>query len=133
MLADLPGTRQLCDALVRFVALFTEEVQRGGHSLTIKGNNRPMLAVYDEGSFFKQHIDAVTLADPRSLTLTYYMNADWKQEYGGALRLWPGNNRFVDIWPEADSLVLFRADGVSHEVRTSKERRRALTIWFNRF
>jgi Rps23 Pro-64 3,4-dihydroxylase Tpa1-like proline 4-hydroxylase len=46
-----------------------------------------MIAKYSgDGARFQKHVDN-TAEDGRRLTLLMYMNADWKQEEGGALRL----------------------------------------------
>merc|ERR1712107_271670 len=50
MLPDLPGVAKLVDMLVRFVFMFAKELGRTGHNMNFSGHQRPMLAVYDEGS-----------------------------------------------------------------------------------
>ena len=80
----------------------------------------------------------------RVLTLLYYLNAGWTPDDGGALRLFPpraagapppaeapeGHSAAVDVQPEADVLVVFRADRVMHEVRPCRSRHRyAASVW----
>mmetsp|Transcript_40220 Transcript_40220/g.120325 ORF Transcript_40220/g.120325 Transcript_40220/m.120325 type:complete len:445 (+) Transcript_40220:3-1337(+) len=89
-----------------------------------------MFARYEAGGYYLPHVDADD-GDDRVLTAVYYLNQDWRCEYGGALRLQPSvGDSPVDILPEEDCLVLFRADEMVHEVREARARRLAVTIWF---
>ena len=62
------------------------------------------------------------------------MNPDWREEYGGALRLHPHTStRSVNIMPEADRLVFFWSDAtaVAHELMPATlEQRIALVLWY---
>merc|ERR1712157_344952 len=108
----------------------------GGTEVTgavkLTGRQSPSFAVYDEGSFFSPHVDVdqASSGDPRVLTAVYYLNRKWKPKYGGALRIKPETEHQIDIWPEQDTLVIFRADTIVHEVLKSKANKRyALTLW----
>lgn len=89
----------------------------------------------------------------RCFTCVYYLNEPgWDAEVrGGALRLhlspegrrgghihdgWPRNlsvattpHEVIDLNPSGDTLVIFRADRVLHEVRPAKAKRFAMTVW----
>jgi len=78
----------------------------------------------------------------RCFTLLYYLNTDWEERDGGALRLYLPRSTVglvaggvaaavpvVDIQPVADTLLIFRADKLLHEVRPTSRRRVALTVW----
>ena len=53
----------------------------------------------------------------RCFTLVYYLNSNWKEYNGGALRIYlppeePSGEarRVVEVFPHGDTFVLFRAD-----------------------
>merc|ERR1719193_2436039 len=125
------GLRQLVSILLGLVRSFARELATCGLPMDLASHEMPMLSMYDRGSFFRRHVDAtVEETDARILTSVYYMNPGWDASCGGALRIHGADGGFTDLLPEEDSLVLFRADTVEHEVRESGARRRALTIWF---
>ena len=79
-------------------------------------------------------------------TLLYYLNEPWDEAAdGGALRIhvptacapavadgaWPsGHTAAVDVHPHRDTLAVFRADRVMHEVRPCTGRHRyAASVW----
>merc|ERR1712113_621159 len=100
------------------------------------GREETMLGCYEPGGFFHPHRDGDSspgggkFEDGRILTLIYYLNPD-HPKFGGELRLWPSGRNHVAIQPEADTLVLFRADELLHEVCKCSATRWALTIWFH--
>ena len=80
-----------------------------------------------------------THKNQRIVTALYYLtDEDWHaQKDGGCLRLFTTSsspNRdddFTDICPYRDRLLVFRSDGVEHQVLPSKQRSRtAITMWF---
>ncbi|KAL1519583.1 hypothetical protein AB1Y20_023097 [Prymnesium parvum] len=124
-----------------------------GERLRYSGRGDMMVAVYPGGgSFHGAHIDNQD-GDGREhdfgrvLTFIYYLNQDWKDEDGGALRIFlpsicaehdpiaraamaAGISPVVDILPELDTLAIFRADRVIHEVRPCPTRHRyAASVW----
>ena len=108
------------------------------------------LAVYDgDGAFYARHVDnpgpgAPGAADgppglrtgDRAVTAILYLNPEWRDADGGALRLWPpgeaSDDGWVDVQPRAGRLLLFDAARVEHEVRPSRARRWALSAWLPR-
>eukprot|EP00415_Alexandrium_ostenfeldii_P004682 UN4682 len=126
MLVDVPGLRRLVLTIVGFVKHFAKIAD-----IRIDGQEAPMLAAYDAGSFFRRHFDRTTgRSAERVLTAVYYLNRDWDASKGGALRLNPAAKSFTDVLPEEDTLVLFLAEAIEHEVRIAHCKRHALTIWF---
>ena len=100
---------------------------------------------YPEGGFFKRHRDAPLSiwASPyrecRELSFLLYLDAGWKEEWGGALRiyrrdsrLWPDDRSepHVDVMPEAGTLVVMRSSQVEHEVLETLRPRHAAVGWF---
>jgi len=133
---DIPGLRSLHLALQEFVARFEEQLKAGPGRLSLNGKCAPMLARYDPGGYYKPHVDTVN-SDGRILTVIYYLNRQWDNSNGGQLCMYPNSlqtDRLLpapsaEIFPEEDSIVIFRADKVLHEVRPSRARRFALTQW----
>ena len=76
----------------------------------------------------------------RCFTAVFYLNPQWKERDGGALRVFlqdrdpdgaegPPSRRAVEIYPHGNTLVLFRADRMVHEVCPSQAERLAMTVW----
>ena len=107
----------------------------------VSSRSDAMLACYEPGDRFQQHVDN-TAGDGRRLTCLVYMNMNEegkkgekgeKGEKGGYLRLHGVGKQgeSVDLEPVGGRLVLFWSDRVSHEVREQKKGERwALTVWY---
>jgi len=86
------------------------------------------LTIYPVGSFYKRHLDQFKKDDHRKLSIICYLNPDWKEDQGGALRIYlPHGTR--DILPIAGRLVCFRSDHLEHEVLPATRERLSLTGW----
>lgn len=84
--------------------------------------------VYPPGSFYKRHLDQFKRDDHRRLSVICYLNQDWKEEYGGQLRMYLPEGP-LDIMPVAGRLVCFRSDQIEHEVLPSTRERMSITGW----
>jgi SM-20-related protein len=73
------------------------------------------LAVYEPGSGYARHRDALAGSSTRRATVIYYANP-WQPDDGGELEVWEGEAARV-IEPIADRLVVFRSDVLEHAVR----------------
>lgn len=122
---------------------------RDGGRLHFTGRTDLMLACYPGGgAAYGAHIDNVDgdgreqLDFGRCLSLVYYLNApDWDAAAnGGSLRLHPSTrgsekpsmrepHDVVDVAPRGDTLIMFRADRLLHEVRPARAKRYAATVW----
>jgi len=117
-------------------------------------------AYYPAGAFYRRHIDRFSDSDERTLSISLYLNPDWKEEEGGQLRLYTSESgpravasesfaktldgdslatargtdleAQVEIFPQAGTLVIFKSDTVPHEVAPAKRERFSLTGWFKR-
>lgn len=121
-----------------------ERLQRGRLGLRITEHCDGMLACYGgDGAAYGPHIDNADgdgRVDGRILTVILYLNPGWDKSCGGELAVFePTRNDIGDadvegkwhtVWPEAGTLVFFRADRVLHEVRPAYARRFALSMWF---
>ena len=100
------------------------------------------LARYGRGAFYARHIDQFEDTTRRAISVVLYLNHQWRPQDGGALRLWttpaPGRTppspktSFIEVWPEAGTLVVFRSADFWHEVRGARRTRLSLTGWFLR-
>jgi SM-20-related protein len=69
------------------------------------------------------------------LSIALYLNADWRAEDGGALRLYleaAGRAPYADIAPVGGTLVAFRSERFPHAVLPARRERLSLTGWFRR-
>ncbi|MCB9202762.1 MAG: 2OG-Fe(II) oxygenase [Flavobacteriales bacterium] len=90
------------------------------------------LARYDAGHFYKKHLDQFSSRSNRILSAILYLNSNWKEENGGALRVYKKDNSIEDILPLAGRLVLMRSDIIWHEVLPSNKTRISLTGWLTK-
>lgn len=88
-------------------------------------------AVYPPGAFYQKHIDRFSTADERILSCSLYLNPNWDERDGGALRLYEGEQH-IDVYPHAGTFALFRSDVIVHEVLPATRERFSLTGWFKR-
>ena len=86
------------------------------------------MTVYPSGSFYKRHLDQFKKEDHRRLSVICYLNADWKEQHGGQLRMHFDGDK-VDILPLAGRLVCFRSEMIEHEVLPATRERLSLTGW----
>ncbi|WP_020394978.1 2OG-Fe(II) oxygenase [Thiolinea disciformis] len=89
-------------------------------------------AVYPRASFYKKHLDNFRGRSTRLVTVITYLNHAWQAEDGGQLRLYTSNAAFIDIAPEAGSLVVFLSERFSHEVLPAQRERLSVTGWLRR-
>jgi SM-20-related protein len=92
-------------------------------------------AVYPPGAAYPTHVDRLRDDDARALSIVLYLNADWRAEDGGALRLYleaPGRAPYADLLPRGGTLVAFLAERFAHEVLPARRERVSLTGWFRR-
>ena len=130
--AKFGGLRRLLKAVDAFV--FEHLKPRVRKLAHVVERSDAMLAVYPgQGTRFQRHIDN-TAGDGRVLTVLVYLNEQWKQDDGGALRVFPANGRtpgagaapgegargVVDVMPECGRMAMFFADEVPHEVRPTR-------------
>ena len=86
------------------------------------------MTVYPPGTFYKRHLDQFSRDDHRKLSIICYLNEDWRQEYGGQLRIWL-SDKPIDVLPTAGRLVCFRSDLIEHEVLPATKARLSITGW----
>lgn len=86
-------------------------------------------AHYPPGAAYARHRDRFRSDDARVLSLVVYLNADWPDGAGGALRLHlPGGAH--DIAPRLGTVAVFLSDAVEHEVLPANRARFSVAAWF---
>ncbi|OZG75272.1 hypothetical protein BTA51_02495 [Hahella sp. CCB-MM4] len=124
---------------------FIEEVRLGLNRTLFLGLQRceAHYALYKPGAFYKRHIDNFDGSSPRMVTFTYYLNPDWAEEDGGALRMYTSARQqdadvmpsaavqagHLDILPESGRLVLFMSQVFPHEVMPTYRDRWSIAGW----
>eukprot|EP00967_Tisochrysis_lutea_P010734 scaffold12243_cov31-Tisochrysis_lutea.AAC.1 len=121
---------------------------------------------YPKGGFYKRHLDVPPTNDGwylrtrrpehggsgrgvrRALSFILYLEESWREEWGGALRIFEegepargtdsvqvegvhavGEN-YTDVVPHGGTLVILRSDRIEHEVLVTKRPRRCIVGWF---
>lgn len=87
-------------------------------------------AGYPKGSFYKRHEDSFRNRNNRRISMTFYLNRDWREEDGGALVLYPPDGETQRILPEWNRAVLFLSEGMPHEVLPTQRTRFLIANWF---
>lgn len=91
-------------------------------------------AIYPPGSFYLRHLDQFQSVAYRMVTVILYLNQEWREEDGGALRIYfPDENgieKGVDVYPRGGRLVCFLSGEIPHEVMCTKKERVSITGWF---
>uniref|UniRef100_A0A7S1UCJ3 Fe2OG dioxygenase domain-containing protein n=1 Tax=Phaeomonas parva TaxID=124430 RepID=A0A7S1UCJ3_9STRA len=132
MHARFRGLKRLMNAMDHLVA---EHLAKECPALgNLAGRSDAMCAVYPgEGARFQRHIDN-TANDGRRLTVICYLNNDWPEAHGGALRLHPATDKSEtqarDVLPEGGRLAMFYSHTVPHEVLPAYAPRHSFTLWY---
>ena len=88
-------------------------------------------AMYAPGTRYAKHRDRFRDDDARVLSSVLYLNDDWQESDGGALRLYLPD-RHLDVYPSAGKLVLFLSADFEHEVLAATRDRLSIAGWFRR-
>lgn len=85
-------------------------------------------AVYDEGSFYKKHIDQFKSDFGRKYSMVTYLNENWNILDGGELMIYDDLNK-IKIEPLFGRTVFFRSDIIEHEVLITNRQRFSIAGW----
>jgi SM-20-related protein len=88
-------------------------------------------ALYPSGASYVRHRDRFRNDDARVLSLVCYLNPDWPEDAGGALRLHLADGA-IDIAPRMGTTVLFLSEEIEHEVLPATQPRWSIAAWFLR-
>jgi len=88
-------------------------------------------AVYPPGAFYRRHLDRFRTHGRRVVSCILYLNRDWSEQDGGALRLYlDERDRHVDVAPTGGTLVAFLSARFEHEVLPARRERLSWAGWF---
>jgi SM-20-related protein len=89
-------------------------------------------ARYAPGAFYTRHVDTFAGSSSRIVSTVLYLNEQWQEDDGGALRLHldEAAGEHVDVLPVAGRLVLFFSERFPHEVLPARRERWSLTGWY---
>ncbi|WP_371930899.1 2OG-Fe(II) oxygenase [Oceanimonas sp. CHS3-5] len=89
-------------------------------------------ARYDEGDFYKKHLDAFRGRSNRRVTTVLYLNNDWQADQGGELLIYAekGAQPSHRVMPEGGTLVCFLSERFPHEVLPARRQRLSIAGWF---
>lgn len=86
-------------------------------------------AVYRPGAGYARHLDRLRHSDARVVSAVFYLNEDWRETDGGALRLYLADGSARDIFPQAGTLLLFLSARFEHEVLPAMRDRMSIACW----
>ncbi|ACV25543.1 2OG-Fe(II) oxygenase [Kangiella koreensis] len=91
-----------------------------------------MFAHYQEGAFYKRHLDAFRGGTNRRLTTVLYLNPQWNPEDGGELLIYRKRSKtpIETVVPSFGTLVVFLSEVFPHEVLPANKSRFSLTGWY---
>lgn len=88
-------------------------------------------AKYEQGDFYKKHLDAFRGQENRKLTTVFYMNEAWQPADGGELKIYDLDDQLIDtVAPVARRLVVFLSEKFPHEVLPTHADRVSIAGWF---
>jgi SM-20-related protein len=90
-------------------------------------------AIYPPGTGYQKHLDQFIGKEERKVSCIFYLNDNWHTDDGGELRMYLNkkeDKRFIDITPQAGTLVVFLSSDFLHEVLPAKRERMSITGWF---
>lgn len=89
---------------------------------------------YPVGGFYGRHLDRLQGAKNRVVSFVTYLDADWGEADGGALRLWRSPDDHGEpaatVLPKAGRVVLMLSEEIPHEVLPAHRPRHAIAGWW---
>lgn len=85
-------------------------------------------ALYEEGSFYKRHIDQFQNNGSRQYSMIMYLNTNWIIADGGELCIHHAGH-LQNISPISGKSVFFKSSELEHEVLLTNKARMSITGW----
>lgn len=85
-------------------------------------------AMYEQGAFYKKHIDQFKTDESRAFSMIVYLNEGWKVGDGGELKIYHAATIEI-ISPKNQKCVFFKSDELPHEVLVTNVKRMSITGW----
>ncbi|HEU4430348.1 MAG TPA: 2OG-Fe(II) oxygenase [Myxococcota bacterium] len=92
-------------------------------------------ACYGAGAGYARHVDRFRDDDTRAISLVLYLNDAWRDDDGGALRLFASDDArepALVVAPRGGTLVAMRSDTIAHEVLPALRERWSIAAWLRR-
>jgi SM-20-related protein len=128
--AGLTGAQRICSERLEAVRLAVNRLMfLGLHELEAH------YAVYPPGAFYRRHLDQFRGLERRQLSCVLYLNEDWREQDGGAVRLYRERDaaeHFAEVLPTGGRLVTFLSARFPHEVLPARRERFSISGWFLR-
>jgi SM-20-related protein len=87
-------------------------------------------ALYPPAAGYARHVDQPRGTLQRKVSLVLYLNPDWNDGDGGALRIFEAGQPRCDIEPIGGRLVCFLTAGREHEVLKGRRDRWSISGWY---
>ncbi|RLU03690.1 MAG: hypothetical protein D9N11_02885 [Ketobacter sp.] len=88
-------------------------------------------ARFDQGDFYRTHLDALKGQRNRVVTSVTYLNSEWQAQWGGELVMYDGSGLEVTrVLPRAGVTVLFLSEEFPHQVLPALTSRYSIAGWF---
>ena len=87
--------------------------------------------LYEEGAFYKRHLDQFQNNQSRQYSMIIYLNHDWIASDGGQLMIYQAGHDQA-ILPTGGKMVFFKSSELEHEVLITKRPRMSITGWLKR-
>jgi SM-20-related protein len=85
-------------------------------------------ALFEEGAFYKKHIDQFKTDEGRAFSMIMYLNNDWVKEDKGELKIYT-DTEIQLISPTNQKCVFFKSNELPHEVLVTNKTRMSITGW----
>jgi SM-20-related protein len=87
--------------------------------------------LYEEGSFYKKHIDQFRNNESRQYSMIVYLNTNWALSDGGELCIHHADS-LQNISPINGKMVFFKSSELEHEVLLTNKPRMSITGWLKK-
>jgi len=85
-------------------------------------------ALFEEGAFYKKHIDQFKTHEGRAFSMIMYLNKGWVKEDKGELKIYT-DTEIQLISPDNQKCVFFKSNELPHEVLVTNKSRMSITGW----
>ncbi|WP_421921541.1 2OG-Fe(II) oxygenase [Marinobacter salarius] len=114
---------------------FFESVRLGLNQRLFLGLKRfeAHYATYHKGDFYRRHVDRFQGRASRVVSLVLYLNEEWREADGGALRIYnreSENEVCGVVLPQEGRLAVFMSEEIPHEVLPAHRTRYSVACWF---
>lgn len=119
----LPATHAFLERIHQIMKIINQSLFLGLHEFELH------FAAYQPGSYYKKHSDQFATQKTRKISCVYYLNHDWRAEFGGELALYTPEDQLIrSVLPQENRFICFNSD-LPHEVCLTHQPRYSITGW----